>query len=75
MALKELDVREIPPAQRHPLIFQTFESLAPGEAMRLINDHDPKPLHYQFAAELTGQFEWEYEEQGPEAWKVRITKK
>ncbi len=75
MALKELDVREIPPAQRHPLIFQTFESLAPGEAMRLINDHDPKPLYYQFAAELTGQFEWEYEEQGPEAWKVRITKK
>jgi len=75
MTLKEVDVRPLPPAQRHPLIFQTFASLAPGEAMRLVNDHDPKPLYYQFAAELTGQFDWEYEEQGPAVWKVRITKK
>ncbi len=75
MTVKELDVRTIPPFRRHPLIFETFESLAPGEAMRLLNDHDPKPLYFQFAAELAGQFDWEYEEQGPEVWKVRITKK
>ncbi|HYM92060.1 MAG TPA: DUF2249 domain-containing protein [bacterium] len=67
-----LDVREIPPARRHPLIFQTFESLAPGQAFTLINDHDPKPLFYQFQAERTGQFTWEYLEQGPDAWRVRI---
>lgn len=39
-----LDVRTVPPPQRHPLILQTFESLAPGEAFILVNDHDPKPL-------------------------------
>ena len=27
-----LDVRDVPPAQRHPLIFNTFHALAPGES-------------------------------------------
>ncbi len=71
-AKMELDVRQIPPPQRHPLILQTFESLAPGEAFVLINDHDPKPLYYQFRFEREGQFTWEYLEQGPEVWRVRI---
>lgn len=75
MATKEVDVREVPPFQRHPLIFETFFSLAPGETMTLINDHDPKPLYYQFAAEQAGKFDWEYLEQGPTTWKVLITKK
>lgn len=75
MDVKELDVREIPPFRRHPLIFDTFENLPPGGQMRLVNDHDPKPLYYQFAAERPGTFDWEYQEQGPEVWKVLITKK
>jgi uncharacterized protein (DUF2249 family) len=69
-----VDVRQTPPAQRHPMIFGTFESLAAGESFELINDHDPKPLYYQFQAEWTGQFEWQYLEQGPEAWRVEIRK-
>lgn len=43
--------------------------------MELINDHDPKPLHYQFLAERADRFEWEYIEQGPEVWRVAISKK
>ena len=70
----QLDIRPIPPAQRHPLIFDHFESLAPGEAFVLINDHDPKPLYYQFQAERTGTFRWEYLESGPKSWKVRISR-
>lgn len=67
-----LDIRPVPPAQRHPLIFSTFESLAVDESFVLVNDHDPKPLFYQFQAERTGQFSWEYLEKGPTAWRVRI---
>lgn len=67
-----LDIRTLPPAQRHPLIFTTFEALATAESFVLVNDHDPKPLFYQFQAEHTGQFSWEYLEQGPLAWRVRI---
>ena len=67
-----LDVRQIPPPQKHPTIFQTFESLTPGQSFILINDHDPKPLYYQFANKRQGQFTWEYLEQGPEVWRVQI---
>ncbi|WP_416236606.1 DUF2249 domain-containing protein [Thermomicrobium sp. 4228-Ro] len=70
----ELDVRDVPPPQRHPLIFRTFEELAPGQAFVLVNDHDPKPLYYQFQAELAGQFTWDDLERGPQVWRVRIGK-
>ena len=69
-----VDVRTIAPRERHPLIFSTFRSLAPGQAMELVNDHDPRPLYYQFQAEMPGTFTWEYLEQGPENWRVAITR-
>jgi uncharacterized protein (DUF2249 family) len=67
-----LDVRSEPPVRRHTLIFATFDALAPGTAFELRNDHDPKPLYYQFAAEHAGSFTWDYLEEGPEVWRVRI---
>ncbi len=68
----QLDVRSEPPARRHELIFDTYEQLEPGSGFVLVNDHDPKPLYYQFAAEHPDQFTWEYLEQGPAVWRVRI---
>jgi uncharacterized protein (DUF2249 family) len=67
-----LDVRQEIPARRHELIFQTYSALPPGDGFVLVNDHDPKPLYYQFAAEHPNQFEWEYLEEGPQVWRVRI---
>ncbi len=69
-----IDVRTIAPRDRHPLIFGAFDELAPGVAFTLVTDHDPKPLYYQFSAELGGQFTWEYLERGPDVWRVRIGK-
>lgn len=69
-----IDVREIPPYQRHPLIFGRFNELRPGEALQLVNDHDPRPLHYQFQTLNAGQFTWDYLESGPALWRVRIGK-
>ncbi|MGC1213302.1 MAG: DUF2249 domain-containing protein, partial [Micromonospora sp.] len=57
---------------RHDLIFGTYHSLDAGESFVLVNDHDPKPLYYQFAAEHPDQFSWDYLESGPERWQVRI---
>jgi len=68
-----LDVREVAPQTRHPLILSTFDGLGPGGAFVLVNDHDPKPLYYQFEAERSNQFQWEYLATGPEEWRVRIT--
>ena len=69
-----IDVRPIVPRERHPLIFGSFDKLQPGEALLLVNDHDPKPLFYQFQAESKGEFTWDYLETGPEVWQVRIGK-
>ena len=38
----------------------------------LVNDHDPKPLRYQFEAEHAGQFTWDYLGAGPDVGRVRI---
>lgn len=72
--VKTLDVRQIPPPQRHPQIFGLFGALGAGENFELVNDHDPKPLYYQFEAEKTGEFTWDYLEEGPETWRVKIGK-
>ena len=69
-----LDVREMPPRVRHPRIFETFDALAPGASFVLVNDHDPKPLFYQFQFERPKTFSWRYLQEGPEAWRVEITK-
>ena len=71
----QLDVRVIAPREKHPTIFRTFDSLQPGQTMLLVNDHDPRPLRYQLMAERPDAFEWEYEAQGPEEWRVRISRK
>lgn len=67
-----LDVRTLVPAERHRRIFATYEALAANEKFELVNDHDPKPLYYQFEAEHHGAFSWHYLEQGPEVWRVEI---
>jgi uncharacterized protein (DUF2249 family) len=67
-----LDVRDLPPSQRHDAIFTAYRQLAPGEGFVLVNDHDPKPLRYQFEAEHPGEFTWDYLETGPSVWRVRI---
>ena len=72
--MTQIDVRTIQPRDRHPLIFRTFDDLNPGESFELVNDHAPKPLYYQFLHERTDQFEWEYLEEGPDVWRVRITR-
>jgi uncharacterized protein (DUF2249 family) len=72
---QHLDVRDLPPPRRHALIFDTCGKLPVGNAVILVNDHDPKPLYYQFEAEQPGEFGWEYVESGPKVWRVRITRK
>ena len=69
-----LDVTIIPPARKHPAIFEKFDSLEKGGSFVIYNDHDPKPLYYQMMAERGPIFEWQYLESGPESWEVLIQK-
>jgi len=68
----DLDLRPLPPPQRHKQIFEKWSALPAGGALRITNDHDPKPLYYQFEAEHEGEFTWDYEQQGPSDWIVMI---
>jgi regulator of cell morphogenesis and NO signaling len=70
-----LNVTLLEPRQKHPTIFARFDALKEGESVTIHNDHDPKPLYYQLLGERGNTFTWEYLEQGPEWWKVRISKK
>jgi len=73
-AMDLIDVRTVPPPQRHPLIFGTFDALATGQAFEIVNDHDPVPLYFQFEQTRPGQFAWRYLEAGPAQWHVRIAR-
>ena len=70
-----LNVTLLPPREKHPTIFARFDELAEGGSFIIHNDHDPKPLYYQLLGERGNIFTWEYLEQGPEWWKVRIGKR
>ncbi len=67
-----MDVRTIIPRERHPKIFSAWDALPVGSAIKLVNDHNPKPLYYQFKAEHDGEFEWTLVESGPEKWVALI---
>lgn len=72
--LEIIDVTIIEPRLKHPTIFNKFDSLGKGEEFVIHNDHDPKPLYYQLLGERGNIFKWEYLEEGPEYWKVKISK-
>ena len=69
-----VDVRAIAPRERRALILSTLRTLAPGQVLELVDDHDPRPLHDQFQAEVPGTFAWDTLEQGPRTWRVAITR-
>jgi len=70
-----INVPLIEPKLKHPTIFRVFDELKGGESLIIHNDHDPKPVYYQLLGERGDVFIWEYLEEGPEWWNVRITKR
>ncbi len=69
-----LDVRVYVPIKRHELLLQIFRDLLRGESFTFINDHDPKPLYYEFRSIFGDVVGWEYLTRGGKAWKVRVTR-
>lgn len=72
--IPEIDVRLIPPDQRHPAIFSVLTTLAPGGPMHVTSDHDPRPLRYQIETRYPDEFGWLYLEEGPDTWRVQISR-
>lgn len=72
--MESLFVPDLQPALKHPTILKKFDDLQSGESFLLINDHDPIPLYYEMKAEKGEIFDWKKIEDGPEVWRVQITK-
>src|SRR5487761_2335460 len=71
---KVMDVRPIPCSVKHGLIIKQWLELPVGGHFILLNDHDPVPLYYQFAAQWPNAFTWQHLVKGPEEFRVKITK-
>lgn len=52
MPATTLDLRDVPPPERHPKIHDAFDALDSGEVLEIVNDHEPKPLFYEMQAEV-----------------------
>lgn len=72
--MPELDVREIPHAIRHATVFGAFDAVPVGGSMLLVAPHDPIPLLHQLAERSGGRLAVGYEQRGPEAWRLRLTR-
>ena len=73
-ASQELDVRAVRPAERHSIIFGTYAALPVDGSFVLVNDHDPQRLRDEFEHDYPRGFAWDYLDQGPQEWRIRITK-
>lgn len=71
-----VDIRQIlPHKDKYPTVHKTFESLKIGEKMELINDHEFRPIFtHKFPVDFPDMYEFTYLEEGPEVWRVAVTK-
>jgi uncharacterized protein (DUF2249 family) len=68
-----LDLRRVPPQERHELARCSLGMLAPGQGLRLSLDHDPAPLRAILARAYPG-LRWRYLRRGPGTWTVRVAR-
>lgn len=69
-----LDVREINKSFRKKTILNLFSDLKDGQQLILISDHSLAPLHKLFQRQKHGFYEWHDVQNGPDLWKISITK-
>lgn len=70
-----LDVRPVEPRERFERIMGAYEALPVGATLDLTVDHEPSCMYYTLKALHGGEsFSFEYLEQGPEVWRVEVTR-
>jgi uncharacterized protein (DUF2249 family) len=70
-----LDVRPVEPKERFLAIMAAYDALPAGSVLEMVVDHDPKCMYYTLQATRSeGEFRFEYLENGPETWRVEVTR-
>ena len=70
----QIDTRLMDADKRRSSAFAAFDRLSVDSSMELLSDHDPVTLAAQFELEKLNLFSWAALENGPEAWRVAVTK-
>lgn len=73
--MRHLDVRTLEPFRRHASIYDHLDQLEVGDTLRIVVDHDPRPLRYELDDRLPDAFTWTYVECGPDRWTVDLSRK
>ena len=69
-----LDVRDVPHAIRHATVFGAVGAVPIAGSLVLVAPHDPLPLLGQLEEREPGAFGVSYDQRGPDAWRVRLTR-
>lgn len=73
-AMEPLNITTLVPFFKNYIILNRFDYLSEGEGFIICNNCDPKPIYYRLLVERGSAFNWKYLEEGPEVWKVEISK-
>ena len=65
---------EHPHQECHEQVFRGLDEVGVGESALVIADHDTRPVFYQYQTERGCSLNWQYVQEGPEVWKIRVVK-
>lgn len=67
-----LDTRPLDKGMRCSSVLDAFDRLEPGQTLRVLTDHDPRPLLRHLRRDRPGLFEWTPIEAGPALWRTDV---
>ncbi len=71
----ELALASIPKVMRSGAVIGGLTSLKPEQQVVLVADHDPAPLLSALGRVAPDAFDVDYLEQGPQTWRVEVTRR
>jgi len=76
VAPRTVDIRTLGGCtDRKACVLSTFDALAAGDSIVVVNDHLPRGLLSHFEEQRPGRFDWTPLEEGPVVFRVQITKR
>ncbi|WFF04639.1 DUF2249 domain-containing protein [Micromonospora sp. WMMD1076] len=70
-----IDVRDVPPGERHARVLAALDALAADAALVLVAAHAPLPLLAEIDSRYAGQMAGEWLQDGPDVWQIRLRRR
>jgi uncharacterized protein (DUF2249 family) len=69
-----IDPRALPRGTCRDTILAAVSELEVGASLLIVNDHDIQPMKMVLATSWPGRHAFSYLEDGPDVWRIRITR-